>query len=274
MVECARNPNPHPAIPYPRMPPKNSDPQHPSVALEIKAGSVTLPILKLFTADLIAVNVQLEEKIRQAPDFFRNAPVILDLGDLDPDRERIDFPALKMLLKRLDLIPAGVRGGAQIQHYAAQAAQLAVLADGKEPSPQAATRNAPPKAAPEASIKPQAGTKVIEQPVRSGQRIYAQGGDLIVRAQVSAGAEIMADGNIHIYGKLKGRALAGVQGNRDARIFCADLQAELVGICGEYKISEDLDGEKVRGQPVHIHLVDDKLVIEPLYKQKTSESGE
>jgi septum site-determining protein MinC len=239
------------------MPPKQPDPHHPNVALEIKAGSITLPILKLFTADLAAARLQLEEKLRLAPEFFRNAPVILDLGELDPDRERIDFPALTEILRKLDLVPAGVRGGTQIQHYAAQAAKLAVLAEAKH---EAAA--VPPPAAPSARPASVVG-KLVEQPVRSGQRIYAQGGDLIVRAQVSPGAEIIADGNIHIYGTLRGRALAGVQGNLEARIFCSDLQAELVGIGGHYKVSENID-EAIRGKPVCVHLLDNALIIDPL----------
>jgi septum site-determining protein MinC len=106
-------------------------------------------------------------------------------------------------------------------------------------------------------------TKIIDQPVRSGQRIYASGGDLIVMAQVSPGAEIMADGNIHVYGSLKGRALAGVQGNQAARIFCSDLQAQLVAIGGNYRTSES-DDLSIRGKLVQIYLKDDALIIDTL----------
>ena len=104
-------------------------------------------------------------------------------------------------------------------------------------------------------------SKIIEQPVRSGQRIYVAAGDLVVMSQVSAGAEIMADGNIHVYGTLRGRALAGVQGNLGCRIFCHDLQAELVSIGGHYKISENID-DSLRGVPVQIYLQDQSLVIQ------------
>ena len=106
-------------------------------------------------------------------------------------------------------------------------------------------------------------TKMVDQPVRSGQRIYAAGGDLIVMAQVSPGAEIMADGHIHVYGSLKGRALAGVQGNLAARIFCSDLQAQLVAIGGHYRTSEDTD-DTMRGKLVQVYLQDDALIIDPL----------
>jgi septum site-determining protein MinC len=110
--------------------------------------------------------------------------------------------------------------------------------------------------------EPHITTRIATQPVRSGQRLYAQG-DLIVLAQVSAGAEIMAEGNIHVYGTLRGRALAGVQGDTEARIFCSDLQAELVSVAGNYKISEDID-ESVRGKPVQIYLNDKALIIQDL----------
>ncbi|MDD1635418.1 MAG: septum site-determining protein MinC, partial [Methylococcaceae bacterium] len=105
-------------------------------------------------------------------------------------------------------------------------------------------------------------TTLITQPIRSGQRIYSVG-DLVILAQVSAGAEIMAEGNIHVYNTLRGRALAGVRGNTEARIFCFDLQAELISIAGNYKISEDLD-ETVRNKPVQIYLQDQALIIKDI----------
>ncbi|CAL1239387.1 septum site-determining protein MinC [Candidatus Methylocalor cossyra] len=234
------------------MPPKTPESHDPIVALDIKAGTITLPILKLFTADLVAIGVQLEEKLRRAPDFFRHAPVVVDLGELGD--EPVDFPALAQLLRRLDLVPAGVRGGNARQRDAACQSHWAVLAEMRQES----APPPPPRSTPAIN-----GNKFIQQPVRSGQRIYAQGGDLIVHAPISAGAEVMADGNIHVYGSLRGRALAGAQGNPEARIFCSDLQAELVGIGGNYKISESFD-DTLRGKPVQIYLQGDSLIIEPL----------
>jgi septum site-determining protein MinC len=244
------------------MPANSSELRNQIAALEIKAGSITLPILKLFTADLDGLRIQLEQKLERAPEFFRNAPIIIDLSELDPDRERLDFPALMDVLRSLDLSPVGVRGGNQIQQYAAQAAKLVILADIKPENTTApAAQSTPSRPAP--PPKPAGPTRLITHPVRSGQRIYASGGDLIVLAQVSPGAELMADGNIHIYGSLKGRALAGVQGNLEARIFCSDLQAELVAIGGHYKISENLD-DSIRGKPVQVYLLDNSLLIDPL----------
>ena len=246
------------------MPANPSEPRNPLVALDIKAGSITLPILKLHTADLQFFRGQLEQKLEQAPELFRNAPILLDLGELDdPAGEALDFRALLDLLRELDLAPVGLRGGNPVQQHAAQAARLAVLAEIK---PEGAVAAAPKgQGAPSRGKNPPppTPTKRIDHPVRSGQRIYAAGGDLIVLAPVSHGAEIMADGNIHIYGSLKGRALAGVQGDLEARIFCSDLQAELIAIGGHYKISENLD-ESVRGRPVQVLLRDDSLIIQHL----------
>ena len=110
---------------------------------------------------------------------------------------------------------------------------------------------------------PASRNKLVTQPVRSGQQIYAPDGDLILMAAISAGAEVLADGNIHIYGILRGRALAGVKGNAKARIFCQSLEAELVSIAGCYRVIEQPEVELL-GKPVHIFLSDNRLIIEPL----------
>jgi septum site-determining protein MinC len=104
--------------------------------------------------------------------------------------------------------------------------------------------------------------RIVEQPVRSGQQVYARGGDLVVLASVSPGAEVLADGNIHVYGTLRGRALAGVQGNREVRIFCRSLRAELISIAGQYQLSEHMGGG-TEG-PVQVYLEDEALCIAPL----------
>lgn len=226
---------------------------------EIRAGSVNLLNIKLLGLDLDGIAAQLSEKIREAPEFFRNAPVVLDLSNLRDAGPAPDFAGLLPVFRDLGLSPVGVRGGKPAWQRAAELAGLAVLAEFR-PAPQtkeSVARPAPPPP-PAPSI-----TKLIEHPVRSGQRIYAPGGDLIVLAPVSAGAELMADGNIHIYSSLRGRALAGVQGNLEARIFCMDLQAELIAIGGQYQISENLE-ESIRGKPVQIFLRDDALIIEDL----------
>lgn len=239
------------------MPIPNTDPPVPTAAFEIKSGAVNLPILKLLSGEVGWVSAQLRDKVGQAPDFFRNAPMAIDLYDLaDPEAE-IDFPGLVEAMRGLGLVPVGV-GGGNVRHYqAAQAVGLSQLTFARhEASSAKEAKPKPPQ--PEESA-----SKIVEAPVRSGQRIYAAGSDLVLLSHVSAGAEVMADGNIHVYGALRGRALAGVQGRLGCRIFCHDLQAELVAIGGNYKVAEHID-DSVRGMPVQIYLKDNALIIEKI----------
>ena len=242
---------------------------------ELKATTFTLPTLRLFGADLGALSRYLETKIQQAPEFFRNAPVVLDLSQL-PD-VALDVPLLVGLLRGLGLLPIGVRGGSEQHRETARLMDLAILAQGSRgpaatappggaaPSPVAEQqRPTVDEAAPVPPVPPGGAVgKLVTRPVRSGQRLYAQGGDLIVLAPVSAGAELMADGHIHVYGPLRGRALAGVKGNGDARIFCQDLRAELISVAGHYRVSENLD-PALAGRPVQVRLQDGRLITEAL----------
>lgn len=238
------------------------------VSLEIKASSVTLPVLRLTTTDMPFIASQLQDKLLKAPGFFRNAPVVIELSGLDESPDELDFSALVQLLRAHELVPVGIRGGGDGHQQAARLAHLAILADvprtegAERPSASAGTERGKPQGN---STRPTPArfSTLVEQPVRSGQRIYAQDSDLIVLAQVSPGAEIMADGNIHVYGSLKGRAMAGVKGNTDARIFCSDLKAELVAIGGHYKISENLDGP-IQGKSVQVYLRNNSLFIKEL----------
>jgi septum site-determining protein MinC len=149
------------------------------------------------------------------------------------------------MLRGHGMIPVGVRGASDEQKAQAQALELAVMP--------AARKGAPPLGAPAAAAKPAAGTLIIEKPVRSGQRIYADAGDLVLLAGVSSGAEVMAEGHIHAYGALRGRAMAGVSGNTGANIFCRELGAELVSIAGRYRVSENLESRYL-GRAVQICL--------------------
>jgi len=236
-------------------------------AFELRATTFTLPTLRLFGADLGELSRFLEAKIEQAPEFFRNAPVVVDLSQL-PD-VALDFPLLVGLLRGLGLLPIGVRGGSEQHRETARLMDLAILAQGSR-GPAAAAAATRPAAVPTAE-KPAASAptpvvaagKIVTRPVRSGQRLYAQGGDLVVLAPVSAGAELMADGHIHVYGALRGRALAGVKGNADARIFCQDLRAELISVAGHYRVSENLD-PALAGRPVQVRLQDGRLITEAL----------
>ncbi|NKN31926.1 septum site-determining protein MinC [Marichromatium bheemlicum] len=231
-----------------------------TAAFELKAAGFTLPIFRLLGGDMEAVANQLSAKVGQAPDFFRNTPIVIDLSDF-ADGE-VEFPLLVGLLRGYGMIPFGVRGGSKAQHAAAETMELAVLGESYS------TRG-PRPAAREQADDPEGATDeprpsmLVARPVRSGQRHYAACGDLSVVGAVSSGAELMADGNIHVYGPLRGRAMAGVNGDLAARIFCQDLQAELVAIAGHYRVSENIPAE-LQGVPVQIFLDQKILRIEKL----------
>ena len=205
----------------------------------------------------------LAEQIQRSPRFFLNAPVVLDLRDAAEFSDAQDFAEAKDILRRHTLTLVGVQNALPVQVEAASKADLASFAPNpihprrQPPSEQPAARPPPPlQASHETLIK----TRLVTQPVRSGTQIYARGADLVVTAPVSPGAEIMADGNIHVYGALRGRALAGAAGDAEARIFCSRFEAELVSIAGRYLVSEQLPPEE-RGLAVQIALVDDRLTI-------------
>lgn len=230
-------------------------------AFELKAAGFTLPIFRLLASDMEAVADQLATRVGQAPDFFRNTPVVIDLGSLPEQGEAVEFPLLVGLLRGYGMIPFGVRGGDKVQQQAAEAMELAILGD---------SHSRPARAHPEPGADPGlddeaggANSLVISGPVRSGQRHYGARGDLSIIGPVSSGAELMADGNIHVYGVLRGRALAGMKGNLEARIFCQDLRAELVAIAGHYRVSENIPSE-LQGMPVQIFLDQKILRIEKL----------
>ncbi|TAK63614.1 septum site-determining protein MinC [Methylobacter sp.] len=253
---------------------------HYSPVLEFKSSTFSVPVLVLAGNDVITIEQQLQEKIHQAPEFFKNSPLVFDLQELNKHDLDIDVTELTRVIRKLGLLPIGIRGGVAQQNQ--QALDLGIpvhsghiARDGVYAANQSgtgaastATSSAPPKQQipePEPMPEPQtvaAITTMITNPVRSGQRIYASG-DLVILAQVSAGAEILAEGNIHVYGSLRGRALAGVQGNTEARIFCSDLQAELISIAGNYKISEDLN-TAIFNRPVQIYLQNHTLIIKDI----------
>ena len=239
---------------------------HHTPVLEFKSSTFSVPVLVLTSNDIVTIEQHLQEKIHLAPEFFKNSPLVFDLQELNKNELDIDVPELTNVIRKLGLLPIGIRGGTIQQNR--QALELGIpVHSGHSATTTSGTQKQqtpePEKPAPIA--EPQAvaiTTTMITHPVRSGQRIYASG-DLVILAQVSAGAEIMAEGNIHVYGSLRGRALAGVQGNTEARIFCSDLQAELISIAGNYKISEDLNGA-VLHQPVQIYLQNHTLVIKDI----------
>jgi septum site-determining protein MinC len=198
----------------------------------------------------------LAEQVERSPRFFQNAPVVLDLKGADGFAAAVEFDRAGRLLREQTLALVGVQNAEPGQLEAASAAGLASFAPSAS---QPARRPPPPVAAPPSRTS----ARLITIPVRSGTQIYARGTDLVVTASVSPGAELVADGNIHVYGPLRGRALAGASGDKDSRIFCSRLEAELVSIAGRYLVSEQLPAEQ-RGSPVQIALVDDRLTITPI----------
>ena len=206
---------------------------------------------------------ELAEQVHRSPRFFHNAPVVLDLKEAAEFASEAEFAEAREILRRHTLTLIGIQNAQPAQVDAAAAAGLASFAPNAtqpsrarpvEPAPNAAP--APPRLAATATAK----SRLVTQPVRSGTQIYARGADLVVTAPVSPGAEIMADGNIHVYGVLRGRALAGASGDAEARIFCSRLEAELVSIAGHYLVSDQLPAEQ-RGSAVQIALVDGRLTI-------------
>jgi septum site-determining protein MinC len=241
---------------------------HQSPALEFKSTTFSVPVLILASNDVIVIEQQLQKKIHQAPEFFKNSPLVFDLQELNKHELDIDIPELTHMIRKLGLLPIGIRGGTLLQHQ--QALELGIprhsIHTAKDGVNTAAISEPQKQQTPEPTPDPQAivvaTTTMITHPVRSGQRIYAEG-DLVILAHVSVGAEILAEGNIHVYGSLRGRALAGVHGNTDARIFCSDLQAELISIAGNYKVREDMN-DTVLNQPVQIYLQNNTLIIKDL----------
>lgn len=237
-----------------------------SSILDFRSGTFFAPILVLYSNDLEKIEQRLQEKIASAPGFFRNSPVLFDLSGLNENNSRIDAEALISLLRKLSLFPVGIRGGDASQEK--QALELSVPVDSGRSrndvllSDVHKTDEVPPEVRVVTREAVRAPAMMITQPVRSGQRIYASG-DLVIMTQVSAGAEIMAEGNIHVYNTMRGRALAGVQGDTAARFFSLDLQAELVSIAGIYKTSEDLK-DTPRKRPVQVYLRDQALIVEEL----------
>lgn len=241
--------------------------------LEFKSSTLTVPVLVLAENDIAAIDTQLAIKIKQAPEFFKNSPVIIDVNKIIQKKIEIDLAAVIDLARNAGLQPIGIRGGNDYINQQTQALNMASLADERKQATGNRKINVvEPISPPEPDQQEQAqnhnqqaadnNAEIISYPVRSGQRIYSTG-DLIILAAVSAGAEIMAEGNIHVYGALRGRALAGVRGNEQSRIFCSNLQAELISIAGNYQVSENIS-DLERGKPVQVLLDNQKLIVKEL----------
>ncbi|MCT2376106.1 septum site-determining protein MinC [Pseudomonas aeruginosa] len=225
---------------------------------QLKGSMLAVTILELAHNDLARLERQLADKVAQAPNFFRDTPLVMALDKLPEGEGRLDLPALLEVCRRPGLRTLAIRA----RERPLDIKDSAPRKPAEEPSPSAGEARPEPAKAEEKPADPVSRpTKVVKTPVRGGMQIYAAGGDLIVLAAVSPGAELLADGNIHVYGPMRGRALAGVKGDATARIFCQQLAAELVSIAGNYKVAEDLRRSPQWGKAVHVSLSGDVLNI-------------
>ncbi|MGL4859352.1 MAG: septum site-determining protein MinC [Enterobacteriaceae bacterium] len=220
--------------------------------IELKGSNFTLSVIQLNQASPETIRLALLEKIQQAPAFLRNAPVVLNVSKLSADA---NWPAIKQAVEQTGLHVVGVSGWQQQDELkqAVVAAGFPLLNEGNRQK-----QSATPVAEPVITR-----SKIVSTPIRSGQQIYARNSDLIVLAHVSAGAELVADGNIHIYGVMRGRALAGASGDGESQIFCTQLNAELVSIAGQYWLSDQIPAP-FYGSACRICWRDNVLSIEPL----------
>ncbi len=271
-------------------------------AFDLKSTAWTLTAVRLQTADLALLVAALDARFGDSPGLFDNDPVVIDLAPLRDADEAVHLAGLLPHLRRHGLVPIAAQGGSAAQMATARAAGLAeapdaapkaalpaVAAPAVPPVPDPAAPAEPAEPAPvaepaaaaapvaaysaarETEVPPSAAnataavpTLVVDKPLRSGQRLYARGGDLVVLAAVSFGAEVIADGNIHVYGPLRGRAIAGARGNTEARIFSTCLEPQLVSIAGIYRTSETPLPANVQGQPGQVRLDGEKILVEPL----------
>lgn len=231
---------------------------------QLKGSMLAITVLELARNNLEGLDRQLAAKVAQAPNFFSNTPLVLALDKLPAGEGAVDLPGLMRVCRQHGLRTLAIRASRIEDIAAAIAIDLPVLPPSGarerplEPEPEVKKPEPVPTPLPEPSVRP---TKIITTPVRGGQQIYAQGGDLVVVSSVSPGAELLADGNIHVYGAMRGRALAGIKGNTKARIFCQQMTAELVSIAGQYRVSEDLRRDPLWGAGVQVSLSGDVLNI-------------
>ena len=228
---------------------------------QIRGSLQTLLSLKILRPEDPAFFTGLVEKVAHAPDFFRNAPIVLDGGAVKAKSPE----SLAEIVERLRehrVVPVGLQNGSPAWNEAATGLGLAIFGAGGAGGDDPTKAARPGSTATSAPAQRPAG-KVIREPVRGGQQVVAQDGDLVVMAPVSAGAEVAAAGHIHVYAPLRGRAFAGMNGDEQAMIFCEQLYAELLSIAGIHQVSEELDA-RLLGKRVRASLAAERLKIEPL----------
>ena len=216
---------------------------------QLKADFLPITVLRFLRPEIHLFKQQLEDAVLKAPQYFNSAPVIIDFTEIKENTEALNISEISAALKQFNMQLIAGRG-----------------LDNHLTLPILPQRNANIKKKQEEAAKSthHAKTKIVTKPVRAGTQIYAKNSDLIILASVNAGAEIIADGNIHIYGPLRGRALAGANGDIEARIFCQDLEAELIAIAGHYLVNEKLKMPKLESGLLQIYLENDQLKIEKI----------
>jgi septum site-determining protein MinC len=242
-------------------------------AFELKSAALTLVAVVLKTTDLARLSQALDERFGDAPELFDQDPIAIDLSFVRDAVEPIDFVVLIHLLRGHKMLPVAVKAGSLQQMEDALAAGLAEAhgsaaaaappAQRGRATPEPPTTAAAPLEVIEAPPAARA-TMIVDKPLRSGQRVYAKGADLVVLAIVSFGAEVIADGNIHVYAPLRGRALAGALGDTGARIFTTCMEPQLLSIAGIYRTTETELPAAVLGRPAQVRLAGEKLVVEAL----------
>ncbi|EHL30155.1 septum site-determining protein MinC [Legionella drancourtii] len=222
-------------------------------AFKLKGRLYTFTVLQVLNTDSAIFTQQLVDTVTRAPKLFDHTPVVFDLSLVQ--HLEFDLQTLIQTARSNGMIPVAIQGGSSLHDTLAQCQGLAVLhasATHDKPIIERSIEHTP--------VEP-AKTKLLTTPVRSGQQFVAKAADLIVTSSVSPGAELLADGSIHVYGALRGRALAGISGDKEARIFCQSLEAELVSIAGFYRLSDAIEPHN---GPCQIYLLDDHIQIEPL----------
>lgn len=232
-------------------------------AVEIRFGQVGLAQVRIRTTDAGTILDELTGRVASAPQFFERTAVCLDLSALEKEPTASEIRAVFDAVRRAGMLSVGLAHGTAAVDALARALDVPVLTQfrvqGKATPVQAVVKEPPPKAPPPAEPTVLSTPSLMQhQPVRSGQRIYARHSDLVVTATVGAGAEVIADGCVHIYGTLRGRAMAGARGEVTARVFCQEFHAELVSIAGVFRVFETLPAE-LAGKPVQAWLDGDDL---------------
>lgn len=257
----------------------------PQNSFDIKSADLSLLALVLKTSDVQAVSSALQQQMAETPGFFDQDPVLVDVSALEPTAlDDGDLPGLLAVLREHHLVPLAIKGAQGPLLVQAKALGLVDASDARirrsvpleaplplAPADAAATPiEAPSLPAHPATppVTPPLGAMVIDKPLRSGQQVYAKGRDLIVLAMVNVGAEVIADGHVHVYGALRGKAIAGARGNTQAQIFALVMEPELISIAGVYRTSENALPPEVLGQAAQVSLQSgrdgDKLLISAL----------